>query len=256
MGCISAPSACGYPDATNTGVQPGVTLHNSDCPSVTAGAVIENLNLTGCSISISVPNVVIRNVRMKLTAPVTWAIIVRSGGSADIQNVEISGNDSSGGSVQYAVLSETSSSVKVDRANLYNCQDCVQGEHISVTNSYLHDLANPPGAHVDGVLCNSVCGVTIRHNTILNRYTQTSAIALFADFGTPRDSVVEDNLLAGGGYTVYGGGPNSSGISFINNRFARSYYANSGQWGVETDFYRNSGNVWSGNIWDDTLQPA
>ncbi len=233
-----------------------MTLRSSGCPSISAGAVIENLNITGCSISISVPNVTIRNVRMKLTAPSTWGIIVREGGSANIQNVEISGNDASGSSIEYAVLSQTSSEVKVDRADLYNCQDCVQGEHITVTNSYIHEMANPPGAHVDGILCNSVCGVTIRHNTILNRYTQTSAIALFADFGTPRDSVVDDNLLAGGGYTVYGGGPNSSGISFTNNRFARMYYAQSGQWGVVTDFYSNNGNVWSGNIWDDTLQPA
>ena len=255
-GCVTVPSACGYPDATNTGVQPGVTLRSSSCPSVSAGAVIENLNLSGCSISISVPNVTIRNVKMKLSAPTTWAIIVREGGSATISNVEISGNDASNGSVQYAVLSQTSSPVKIDKANLYNCQDCVQGERVTVTNSYIHDLASPSGAHVDGILCNSVCGVTIRHNTILNRYTQTSAIALFADFGTPRDSVVDDNLLAGGGYTVYGGGKNATGISFTNNRFARPYYAQSGQWGVVTDFYRNNGNVWSGNIWDDTLQPA
>ena len=83
---------------------------------------------------------------------------------------------------------------------------------MTVTDSYIHDLANPPNAHVDGFQCNAKCGVTLRHNTILNEWPQTAAIALFGDFGTPVNSVIDDNLLAGGGYAVYGGTSASTGI--------------------------------------------
>lgn len=253
-GCVSRPSSCGLPDATNTGVQSGVSLKSSGCVTArTDGQVIENLVIDGCTISVEAKNVVIRNVKLTHTALETWGIIVREGASATISNVEVAGRDKSTRSVQYAILSQTMNRVTVDRANLHHCADCIQGENMTVTNSYIHDLANPPGAHVDGFQCNSSCGVTLRNNTILVEYTQTAAIALFADFGTPRNSVIEGNLLSGGGYTLYGGESNATGIQVKNNRFARNYYANGGRWGPVTDFYsRNSGNVWSGNIWDDT----
>jgi hypothetical protein len=215
--------------------------------------VIENVVIDGCTISVEAKNVVIRNVKMTITSIDMWAVIVREGASAQIQNVEISGRDKSTGSVQYAILSQTSNPVTVDRANLHHCADCIQGEAMTVTNSYIHDMANPPDAHVDGFQCNGQCGVTLRHNTILNEWWQTSAIALFADFGTPRNSVIDNNLLAGGGYTVYCGDDNATGITITNNRFSRMYYAKSGQYGPGADFNRGgTGNTWSGNTWDDT----
>jgi hypothetical protein len=254
VNCGAKPSACGYPDATNTGVQPGVTLKPSGCVTArTDGQVIENLMIDGCTISVEAKNVTIRNVKMSLASKDMFALIVRSGASATIEDVEISGKDKSEASVQYAVLSQTSERVTVNRANLHHCADCIQGEKMVVTNSYIHDLANPPGAHVDGFQCNSSCGVTLRHNTILNEWSQTAAIALFADFGTPRDSTIDDNLLAGGGYSVYGGSNNATGIKITNNRFTRLYYPKGGYWGHGTAFARSgNGNVWSGNIWDDT----
>jgi hypothetical protein len=258
-GCASAPSSCGYPDASNTGVQSGVALKAaSSCPSgSTNGQVIENLSLSNCSINVTATGVVIRNVKLTTTNPDGWAIIVRDGASATIQNVEIAGKDTGAGSVQYAVLSQTDARVTIDKADMHHCANCVQGDHVTVTNSYVHDMANPPGAHVDGILCTSVCDVVLRHNTVLNRYTQTSAIALFADFGTPRNSVVDNNLLAGGGYTTYGGGDSATGIRFTNNRFSRLYFSNGGEYGVNTSFRSsNTGNEWSGNIWDDTLTAA
>lgn len=252
-GCATKPSACGYPDATNTGVTPGTTLRASGCVNAsTDGQVVENLSISGCTINVTAKNVTIRNVRMSLASIDMFAVIVRSGASATIQNVEISGLDKTGKSLQYAILSQTDNRVTVDRANLHHCADCIQGEAMVVTNSYIHDLANPPGAHVDGFQCNSSCGVTLTGNTILNEWDQTATIALFADFGTPRNSVIRGNLLAGGGYTVYAGGSNATGIEVTGNRFSRLYSSRGGNWGHGTQFVANTGNVWSGNFWDDT----
>jgi hypothetical protein len=87
------------------------------------------------------------------------------------------------------------------------------------------------------------------------------------------------SLLAGGGYTLYPCAHSAqAGTSYMNvqgNHFARctskegyeadgghhpcvggpdadGYYANSGSYGVATDFYRSAG-AWRGNVWDDNL---
>lgn len=257
LNCAVKPSDCGYPDETNTGVQPGVTLTPSGSLTVrTDGAVVENLLING-RLNIEAKNVTVRNVKVTTTALEEWAVIVRENGSATFENVEVYGKDKGKGHVQYAILSFADDPVVIDKANLHHCADCVQGEHITLTNSYIHDLSNPPGSHVDGFQCNGVCGVTIRHNTIFLEYTQTGTISLFADFGTPRNSVVEENLLAGGGYTIYGGNRNATGIKIINNRFSKKYYPRCGYWGTLTEWNSGgAGNVYSGNVWDETGLPV
>ncbi len=213
--------------------------------------MIENLLIVDCGINVYAPNVTVRNVKIVLTSVDMWALRVADGGSATISYVEIAGKDKGTGSVQYAILNQTNNMVNVDHVNLHHCADCIQGEPMTVTDSYIHDLANPPNAHVDGFQCNAKCGVTLRHNTILNEWPQTAAIALFGDFGTPVNSVIDDNLLAGGGYTVYGGTSASTGIKITNNRFSTMYYPKGGSFGTDSRANRTgTGNVWSGNIWD------
>lgn len=256
--CVSRPSVCGYPDASNTGVTPGTRLTPSGCISAnTPGQVIENLIITDCTIDVYAPNVTIRNVKIVSAAVEMWALRVSGSGSATISNVDISGHDKGGRSVQYAILNQSDKTVTIDRANISMCHNCVQGESIVMTNSYIHDMAMPPGAHVDGFLCIASCGVTLTHNTILNEWPQTSAIALFGDFGTPVNSVISNNLIAGGGYTIYGGTSRSTGIRITGNRFSTLYHPDSGYFGSATAFNpAGSGNVWSGNYFDGSGKPA
>ena len=113
-------------------------------------------------------------------------------------------------------------------------------------------MANPPEARVDGILCTGPCGLTLRHNTVLNEHGRRRQSPC-SPFGTPRDSVIDNNLLAGGGYTVYAGEDNATGIKVTNNRFSRRYYPNGGYWAPRADYANNgTGNIWTGNIWDDT----
>jgi hypothetical protein len=250
--CVSVPSSCGYPDATNTGIPAGTTLAKSGCiGSTSPGQVIQNVTLSGCGINVTSANVVIRNVKISMSSIDSFAILVRSGASATIDHVDISGLDQMGNGLEYAVDSQTMSPVVISHANFYNCSDCVQGENVTLTSSYIHQMAAPAGAHTDGFQCNSSCGVTITGNTILNQWGQTSAIALFADFGTPRNSTISGNLLAGGDYSINGGGDNATGIVVSNNRFSRAFFHTSGQYGI-ADYFNTSNNKWTGNIWDDT----
>ena len=100
-------------------------------------------------------------------------------------------------------------------------------------------------------------GLTIDHNTVLNQFGQTTAVGLFEDFGAQFNCLIENNLIAGGGYTLYGGanagGAPTSNIRVIGNRFARVYSERSGYYGPVAYFdTRGSGNEWSGDVWDDT----
>ena len=74
------------------------------------------------------------------------------------------------------------------------------------------------------------------------------------------NKTVENNFLAGGGYTIYGGdalGNPTSNIVIKGNRFGQLYYATSGQYGPGAYFNATAtGNVWSGNTWDTTGQPS
>jgi hypothetical protein len=78
--------------------------------------------------------------------------------------------------------------------------------------------------------------------------SQTDAISLFEDFGVEANKLIKDNLVAGGGYSIYAGaqtgGPHSYNIRVIGNRFSRRYYANGGQFGPAV--YFNDGGGMSG----------
>jgi hypothetical protein len=70
------------------------------------------------------------------------------------------------------------------------------------------------------------------------------------------NKTVENNFLAGGSYTIYGGdalGNPTSKVVIKGNRFGQLYYKTGGQYGPGAYFSATAtGNVWSGNTWDTT----
>jgi hypothetical protein len=255
--CSRRPSECGYPDASNTGVVRGATLRPSGCVTAdTPGQVIENVSIKDCTIDVSARDVVIRNVKIVIDDPEKWAVIVRNPGSATIDHVDISGVDSADHDVQYAVLSQTTKSIKVSHANLSNCSNCIQGDYVVASDNYIHDVGGPPSAHLDGILCisNYGCHLSADHNTVLSKGI---AIALYGDFGTPVDSIISNNLVGGGSYTLYGGTAKSTNVHITNNRISRAIHPKGGIWGPLAYVYpHNLGNTITGNIWDDTGEPV
>lgn len=274
--CAPNPSACGYPDASNTGVTG--PLAAAACPGTitTANAVIEGKSFANCQMSIAARGVVVRNVKLTSSAVTGAAITVQRGASASFSNVDVAGVSASQ-PVQYAILVASHSAsiprVTIDRAHIHDCIDCISADNTDITNSYFHAMRHPAGAHVDPIQCGAGdgCGLLIRHNTIFNEFSSTSAVALFADFGTPRDSTIDNNLIAGGGYVITGGaGVNGSsgatGIVITNNRFAKILYPyNSsrdctnpnlhGCYGDITEWRPSSSNLASGNVDDASGNP-
>ena len=130
-----------------------------------------------------------------------------------------------------------------------------------VIGNYMHAPGYITGDHTNGVIANGGSGpLFIYHNSILNDFSQTDAITIDSMnvAGPVMNKVIEDNLLAGGGYPIYGGtafGHATSGVLIENNRFARGFYPQGGKFGPIAYFDSHAaGNVWSGNSWTSSRQ--
>jgi hypothetical protein len=251
-----------FPGVTNTGVPGGARLK---APSTTvlrikkAGTVINGVDIRA-DISVEANNVTIKNSRV-ITAG-EWGIIQRENVKGlVVQDSEIRGNGTD--RLQHAIFN-LGGQITILRNNLSVVSDAISTSVGLIQDNYLHDPAYFDGDHTDMIQSNSgpATGqqLVIRHNTVVNTLDQTSAVALFQDFGVQHDAVIENNLLAGGGYALYAGA-GTKGTSFnikvTGNVFSREVNPNSGQYGPVAYWDdHGSGNVWQGNVWADTGRPV
>jgi hypothetical protein len=271
--CAAVPHECGFPDATTTGVPARMTLkavpgqvasgpgwHSAPDGSVEVtgnGAVLSGLSIHG-GLDITASNVTIKNDRVVTAGD--FAISLRHTVGVIIKNSSVSGMNAGAGRVGVAIddVYGDSTGMVIANDNIRYFRTGVQVSTGLVTGNYLHGFGYVAGDHSNGIFdAGSTQPLMIYHNTILNSYGQTDAISLDATSAGQlvANKSVEDNLLAGGGYTIYGGNSRHGRISSIlieDNRFSQAYYARGGQYGPVAYFGRGRGNDWSGNTWDST----
>jgi hypothetical protein len=250
--CMPRPSACGFPDATNTGVPPGTALTRVDGAVTlsTPGEVYSGREVHG-EITIAADNVTIEKTRVISGADYP----IRTFGPGDptgtvIRDVEI---DMQG---QEEGKGIAFSNYTADRVWFHNGLDCAHAsENVTITNSFcdLPKLAAGSQAHADGFQSDGGGDLVFRHNTIRNPNDQTSAI-LMSTNTSPIDHVeIVENLMSGGGYTVYCGtdeGGVATRSSYIGNVISREFFPRGGYFGATTWCDRVDtarGNVWDGN---------
>jgi hypothetical protein len=95
---------------------------------------------------------------------------------------------------------------------------------------------------------------------MLNPHKQTAVVFASVDFGDQTIVTVTNNMMAGGDYVIYGGVSGSAGsvlgpVTVSGNRFSRLYYKGGGSLGTAT-YFEDSVTAWSGNVWDETLEPV
>ncbi len=112
--------------------------------------------------------------------------------------------------------------------------------------------------HFDGFQSDGGNNITLRHNTLRNPCDQTSNILLSSNTSHISNVTIDNNLLAGGGYSLYCAGmkvrSSVDHIVAVNNRFARTYFPRGGYWGPTA--YCEYADTLTGNVWDDTGQTA
>ena len=117
------------------------------------------------------------------------------------------------------------------RNNVYNVENGItlQSGGSVIQDNYIHGLKASGSPHYDGIqIDGGQSNVTINHNTVINDWNQTSAVMINNGFGPISNISVDNNLLAGGGYTVYCDGQFSggsiTGVSFTNNHLKKGYF--------------------------------
>jgi hypothetical protein len=245
----------GFPGADNTGVPAGTTLTAYSGPSTikTPNTVIDGKTL-GC-IDVSAPGVVIRN--SKISCADGYAVYVDDKLMLTtrvlIEDSEIDCKNGPGTAVGEA-------HVTVRRVNVHGCENGFDlNQNTLVENSYIHDLFQSASAHPDGIqftlghwtgssyTCCSL-NITIRHNTI---YATSDAgvignAAIISNRRGDENILIENNLLAGGGYTLYCE-QDARGTNYrvLNNHFSTRFSPRVGQYGPATSCAdeTQSGNV-------------
>lgn len=221
----------------------------------------DNVVLDGIStgeIDVYGANVTIQNSLVTVQGE-HFGIALRSSKSTTIRDTTITSPAATGPnrlSVGIKDIYGDASGTLIQRVNVSHASTGIQMDHGTIVDSYIHDLGEASGDHLNGFTSNGGTEqLTLRHNTIFNQAEQTDAISLFQDFDTQANRLIDNNLLGGGGYTLYGGSgkKQSSNIVVTNNRFSRLFQPYGGQYGPVAYFSKTDpGNAWSNNVWDDT----
>jgi hypothetical protein len=278
---------CGWPGPANTGP---VASH---CPSgrlsvnagsasrtirlTSANAVVSCQNITGC-LDITAPNVTISNVQIACTsgrtgeaANGTGVIKIEDGASATISHVAIDGMDG-----VHACIWHQGTAMSATALNCHGIDDGIfswadtgysstTGDHFTIKDSYFHDFTTKTAnGHIDGYQTEGAANGSIRHNTYYmtsdDHNSTDSAIAIWNGLKSSHDITVSDNLIAGGGFSIYAedynpsesdprGGFTVTNITFADNAFSTALYGCVGYFGVwfprgnPSDSWHRSGNT-------------
>jgi hypothetical protein len=271
-GCAALPHACGFPDATNTGVPAGLTLRRvpgqvSHGPGwyfdprgsvrVTGnGAVLQGLYIP-YNVSVTASRVTIRDDRIVVSGD-RFGVSLRHTHRVTIENTDIYSPYAGPNRLMVGIkdVYGDSTGLSVLRDDIWHTATGVQVESGLVAGCYIHAMGYRHGDHVNGITSNggNTALLVIRGNTVFNHRHQTDAISLFEDFGIQANRIIAGNLLAGGGYTIYGGqkpgGPAEYNVHITGNLFSQLYYRRGGYYGHVAYFNRNGRNDrWAGNAW-------
>jgi hypothetical protein len=273
-----AAATSGYPGAGNTGVPAGTSLRTvpgqvasgpgwyfdktQQVVQVTGtGAVLSGLYIP-YTVNVKANNVTLTNDKIVAYGATSFGVALRHASNVTVSHSTISGRSATSGRLMVGIkdIYGDATGTQVLADNIFWTSTGVQIETGLIQDNYLHDPGYLAGDHINGVTSNGgTQQLTINHNTIFNSMSQTDAVGLFEDFGVQANRTISNNLLAGGGYTIYGGqnsgGPATYNIKITGNRISTMYFAKGGYWGPVTAFNpAGQGNVWSGNVWDSTGQ--
>jgi len=243
---LADPSACGYPDADNTGARGTLTVVNGNVRLSTAGTVYADKWVKGC-IEVAAPNVVIRNVKVTGDCFISIDYYPYTDFGAARMTVEdstiVCANPRATGIGELNYVAR--------RVDVSGCENGFDVDRdVLVIDSYIHglsdELATPGDPHTDGIQGIQTRNVVYDHNTIIAPRFATSAI--IADNLNTNGWTVKNSLMDGGGYTVYC--PKSGSV--LNNRFGDNQWTNDRTPRENTSYATScgAGITWSGNVRD------
>lgn len=264
--------ACGWAGPANTGYPDGQVFSKTVSGGLTvsvAGTVIDGYRISG-GVTVNAKNVVIRNSWITNSAggaDGSGVVTILNGASATIDHNLLDGQNATHACIWHAGASMTATANECTQVNdgIFSWASTVgvdgTGDNFTIADNWLHNFTTlAANGHVDGFQTEGAKNGVIRHNTFDVSQDQTSAIAIWNSRKSAANIAVSNNLIQGGGFSIYaedynpsesspGGGYSVTNITFTDNRFSNSRYACVGSYGVwytrgaPSDGWRRSGNV-------------
>lgn len=215
-----------YPDKSNTGVPASTVLtrYEGTLHITTDNQVVEGLEVIG-NVVIEASNVTVKNSRIISGTPWHAVMIVDNAPGFTLMDCEIDGQSTTdNGFYGHGTIL---------RSNIHGVENgmTIWGPSV-IKDNFIHSLAaTDEDPHFDGIQINGANDVSIVHNTVINEHEQTAAIIMGNTFSGLSNIVVDNNLLIGGGYTLYvdgrkgGGTVDDASIRITDNRIG------GGRWG-------------------------
>ena len=217
--------------------------------------LIEDVTIEGAlDISVSMP-VILRRVIVLAPTELPWLVLVRPGAGAlyvlwsDIGGAMIKRSAAPHVGVAVALRGD---GARIYRSRIGSAADGVQiaGRNTQIVESLIGNLLARPGDHNDAIqLFDPAVDIEIVRCRIENRHSQTSALTILG-----RNVIARSNLMAGGGWTLYGGadrngkgGGSATGVRIEDNIFSRAHFPHVGSFGAVTYWPSGQSNVWRAN---------
>lgn len=255
----------GWPGPGNSGHPKSLSLRTTAGRTITAdGTVIDGERISG-GLTIAARNVVVRNSWITSSFGTgtavngTGVISIQPGASVTIQDCTLDGSNRTHAGIWYMGASLVARGNEIRGVN-----DGIfvwDADQFTLEDNYLHGFTTATAnGHVDGFQTEGASHGVIRHNTFDVTQDQTAAVAIWNSRRNSDDILVENNLMVGGGFTVYAhdyspsgenpaGGYSVTNIRFVDNKFSTVYYPCVGAFGVwftrgaPTDGWRRTGNL-------------
>ncbi len=246
--CVPDVGACGYPDAETAGV-PGPTALREVPDQVSSGpgwhfdprgfvqVTGDGADLAGLLIPYPV-NIAASGVTLQddllthgiITGPslrgrtaatpppdpaLDAAITLRHADDVTVEDTTISGLEPGAATLSAGIkdVFGDETGLRVLRDEIADTSTAIQVSAGLIDGDYIHsEMRGSAGGNVAGIESNGTAGaLTIEHNTILVGMSRAYAIGLFPTFGAQASRLVDNNLLAGGNYVLYGGEAGGAG---------------------------------------------
>jgi streptogramin lyase len=253
---------CGWPGPGNSGYPKTLSLRNTAGRTITAdNTVVDGERITG-GLVIAARNVTVRNslvINSAGGASGTGVISVQPGATALIEDTTLDGSNATHAGIWYSGASLTARGNEIYRVNdgIFSWD----ADNFILEDNYLHDFTTlAANGHIDGFQTEGASHGVIRHNVFDVTQSQNADVAIWNSRRNSDDILIENNLMAGGGFAVYAedyspsesdpiGGYAVTNIRFLNNKFSTVHYPCAGYWGVwyprgaPTDQWLRRGNV-------------
>jgi hypothetical protein len=198
------PMPASWPTVVTTGAHGPLATVTGDVKLAKAGQVYQNMHVKG-TITVTACHVTIRNVQVDSGEPFTgdstpdlFAIWLQQSATcgATIDHVTTLTN----GYVTTSIRDARGGPVTITNSRLVGAQLGILGMASGlIRGNYVELGPRLRGDHNDAIQGDGATNLTIDHNTLLNPNDQTSALALYTEYGNNTNVTVTNNLMAGGG---------------------------------------------------------